>query len=266
MDYPFEHPDFQGRSLAVRTSGFFGAARLVVDGAEIVGTKGKFPLHDNQGNPRELKLKANFLDPIPKVDLDGTTIDLARSLTWYEYTWMGLPIVLVVAGGALGALFGILATYSSARIFRGDRAAGAKYAISGLISLGAVAGFFASAAAIQLVIAWNTDIATKEALDKIARASNKELPRMIDEQTELVKLEGLEGVLVYHYRLPEVHLGQISGETFVRRLGPVVSANTCGNSESRERFLENGVTLRHVYSDSQSVKIGEFDVTLSDCP
>jgi len=265
MDYLFEHPDFQGRSLAVRTSGFFAAARLVVDGAEVTGTKGKFSLYDNHGRPRELKLKPVFLDPIPKVDLDGTTIDLVHSLTWYEYTWMGLPIVLVISGGALGALFGILATFSSARIFRSGRGPGAKYALSGLISLGAVGGYLASATLIQLVIAWNTDISSEKALDEVARVSNKELPKMVDEQTELVKLEGLEGVLVYHYRLTKALPEPISGEILVQRLGPLISANTCADSETRKRFLENGVTIRHVYTDSQRGKIGELDVALSDC-
>ena len=266
MDYPFEHPDFEGRTLAVRTSGFFTAAVLVVDGAEVAGKKGKFSLHDNQGRPRELKLKTSFLDPIPKVVLGDTTIGLARSLTWYEYTWMGLPILLVFSGGALGALFGILASYSSSRIFRSDRGVGAKYMFSGMVSLGAVAGFLASATALKLLIAWNTDPASKKALTEIARASNRELPTMIDEQTELVKLEGLEGVLVYHYRLTEVVPGQISSETLVQRLSPMISANTCADPESREQFLENGVSIRHVYSDSQNGMIGEFDVSVSDCP
>lgn len=266
MDYPFEHPDFEGRALAVRTSGFFASAILIVDGAEVAGKKGKFSLHDNQGRPRELKLKASFLDPIPKVVLGDATIRLARSLTWYEYTWMGLPIVLVFSGGGLGALFGILASYSSSRIFRSDRKVGAKYMLSGIVSLGAVAGFFASVTAFQLLIAWNTDPASKKTLAEIARVSNKELPTMIDEQTELVKLEGLEGVLVYHYRLTEVVPGQLSSETLVQRLSPMISANTCADPESRERFLENGVAIRYVYSDSQNGMIGEFDVSVSDCP
>jgi len=266
MEYPFEHPDFEGRTLAVRTSGFFASTILIVDGAEVAGKKGKFSLHDNQGRLRELNLKASFLDPVPKVVLGDTTIGLARSLTWYEYTWMGLPIILVFSGGALGALFGILAGYSSSQIFRSDRGVGAKYALSGIVSLGAVAGFFASATAFQLLIAWNTDPASKTALTEIARVSNKELPIMIDDQTELVKLEGLEGVLVYHYRLTEVMPGQISSETLVQRLSPMISANTCADPESRERFLENGIDIRHVYSDSQNGMIGEFDVSASDCP
>jgi len=40
------------------------------------------------------------------VVFDGQTITLVSPLRWYEYAWMSLPLLLVFAGGALGALFG----------------------------------------------------------------------------------------------------------------------------------------------------------------
>lgn len=266
MDYPFEHPEFQSRRLALRTSGFFAAPRLVVDGAEVVGSKRKFSVHDDQGRPRELKLKAHFLDPIPKVVIDGTAIDLVRPLAWYEYTWMGLPILLVVSGGALGALFGMLAGYSSTRIFRSDRGPVAKYVVSGAISLGAVVGFLAIVTAIQLLIARNADPSSKRVLEEVARVSNQQLPKKIDDQTELASVEGLEGVLVYHYRLTKVLPGQISGEALMQRLGPTVSENACADPANRTRFLDHGVALRFVYSDSQGGTLAKIDVAGSDCP
>jgi hypothetical protein len=68
---------------------------------------------------------------------------------------------------------------------------------------------------------------------------------MMDDQTELVKLQGLEGVLVYHYRLTKIAPGQISRETLVERLRPTISANACAHDESRERFLDNDIALRY---------------------
>ena len=266
MDYPFEHPDFQGRGLVVRTTGLFGGTCLVLDGATVEGKRAKYPVRDNAGRSRVIKLKGNGLDPIPKVDIDGTIISLTRPLAWYEYTWMGLLIILVFSGGALGAIFGLLATYSSARIFRSDRGTGSKFSLSGLVSLGAVAGFFVSVTVLQLVISWNTDISSKAALEKIARVTNKDLPRMVDEQTELLKLDGLEGVLVYHYRLTKIPPGQISAGDLIERLRPAVATDTCAATETRERFLENGVTLRYVYNDSQNGEIGQFDIAAADCP
>ena len=266
MDYQVEHSDFQGRGLAVRTGGFFGGARLVLDGALVEGKRAKYTVRDNEGRPRVIKLKGNGLDPIPKLDVDGDIISLTRSLAWYEYAWMGMPIILVFSGGALGALFGLLATYSSARIFRSDRGTGSKFALSGLISLGAVACFIAGVTALQLATSWNTDISSKQALEEVARVTNKDLPQMVDEHTELVRLDGLEGILVYNYRLPRISPGQISGEDLIEQLRPTVTTNTCAATETRERFLENGVVLRYSYNDSVNGKIGQFDVVAADCP
>jgi hypothetical protein len=265
MDYLFRHPDFQGRSLVLRVSGFFGATKLVVDGAEVVGHRGKFTLHDNQGRSHKLRLKPRFLDPIPNVVLDDTVITLVPPPRWYEYAWMSLPILLVFYGGALGAILGLAAAYSSTRIFRGDRSAGAKYLLSGALSLGAVVVFLAGATALQLLILRNMDPSSKEALDAVARASNRELPMTIDDQTELVELEALEGVLVYRFRLTKILPGQISGETLVQQLRPVVAVSACGNGESRKRFLDNGVTLRYVYTDAHRGAIAQFDVSSEDC-
>ena len=99
-----------------------------------------------------LKVKNNFLDPIPKIEIDKEEIQLARPLTWYEYTWMGLPIILVLAGGGLGALIGILATYSSSRVFRSERSTFSKYLVTGIISVIAVIVFFVLAVIFEMLI------------------------------------------------------------------------------------------------------------------
>jgi hypothetical protein len=152
MDIPIEHQAFAGRGLALRTAGFFRGPRLLIDGAEEKGKRLKFSLRDNSGNHVEVRLKSNGLDPIPKVQIAGQTIELARPLAWYEYVWMGLPIVLVFSGGGLGALFGLLAIYSSARVFRGDRSTPAKFGLSGAISLGATLAFFACVLLLHLLL------------------------------------------------------------------------------------------------------------------
>jgi hypothetical protein len=65
---------------------------------------------------------------------------------------MGLPVLLAFHGGALGALIGFPALYSSARVFCSQRGATAKYALSGLISIAAVFVFFALALSIQTLL------------------------------------------------------------------------------------------------------------------
>lgn len=152
MDLPIEHEGFAGRGLAIRTAGFFRGPRLLIDGSEVRGRRLRFSVRDNTGRDHQIRLKSNGFDPIPKVQIEGQTIQLARPLAWHEYAWMGLPILLIFTGGGLGALFGLLAVYASARIFRSERGTGRKYGISALISAGAVVAFFACALLIQLLI------------------------------------------------------------------------------------------------------------------
>src|SRR5207244_3317221 len=118
MDLLIKHEAFAGRRLAVRTAGFFKGPRLIIDGGEVKGKRLRFSLTDNSGHEREIRLKTNGLDPIPRVQIGAQTIELARPLAWYEYLWMAIPIALVLVGGGLGALVGLVAGYSSARILR----------------------------------------------------------------------------------------------------------------------------------------------------
>lgn len=77
-------------------------------------------------------------------------IDLGRPLTGCEYAWLGLPIVLVTMGGALGGALGFGGAYSSARVFRSDRSGFTKYTLTGLISVSAAIMFLTVAVAVEL--------------------------------------------------------------------------------------------------------------------
>ena len=125
MDVPIRHDAFAGRGLALRTAGFFRGPCVI---------------------------KPSVFDPIPKVQIGDDTIVLARPLAWYEYVWMGVPILLVFAGGGLGAMFGLFGVYSSARIFRSTRGTAAKYLLSALISVAVAAAFFVAAVIVQALI------------------------------------------------------------------------------------------------------------------
>jgi len=265
MVLPFEHDDFQGRNLAISTAGFFKSVCLLENGVKVKGKRKKFTVNDNQGSPREINLKISFLDPIPKVEVDGRIIQLARSLTWYEYLWMGLPIMLIFVGGGLGALFGIGATYTSVRIFRSKRKITIKYLLSGAVSISAVAAYLVLAVAVQYFVDMNRDKSSQEYLVEVAEVTNKDLPVLVDDQTELVKLDGIEGILAYYYRLINVTPGELSEAYLIEQLRPVVINNNCTTPGARENFLENGVTLRHIYNDKYSSEIAQFDVKLSDC-
>ena len=152
MDIEISHSGFIGRGLILRQAGFFSGPKLFIDASEIKKQKGIYNLKDNAGNSVELKIKSNGIDPIPQLFINGEKLEIARPLFWYEYLWMGLPIVLVFAGGGLGALFGMIAIYSSARIFRSDRNLISKYVLSALISIGTGLVFFILAGIIHIAV------------------------------------------------------------------------------------------------------------------
>jgi hypothetical protein len=152
MDIPIKHQAFANRGLALRTAGVFNGPQLILDGRRVKGKRLRFSVRDNAGAQREIRLRSNYIDPVPRVQIGDQTLELARPLTWYEYVWMAIPIILVFGGGMLGAIFGIAAVYSNARIFRSDHATAAKYLLSALTSIGAILGYLASAVALRLLV------------------------------------------------------------------------------------------------------------------
>jgi hypothetical protein len=109
-------------------------------------------VRSDQGTNVTIELKHNFLDPVPRVRVGGETVELARALAWYEYLWIGIPILHVFAGGAIGAVVGLSAAYASARVFRADLNAIARYSFTGLISVAALVAFAVLATLAQLAI------------------------------------------------------------------------------------------------------------------
>ena len=141
MEIPIQAKGFEGRRLAVQTAGMFSSPKLLIDGTPAKQEKGRYVLRDNAGSQVQAKLIYNHIDPVPKVEIAGDVIQIARSLTWYEYGWGGWPILLLFHGGAIGGMCGALATWSNVRIFRGNRSPVAKYLITGAISILAVVGY-----------------------------------------------------------------------------------------------------------------------------
>jgi len=152
MDIPVALPGMEGQKLALRLAGTFSGAKLVLNDQEVGKQNGQFFLRSNIGSTLAVKFKARFLDPIPNLIVGGQTIELAPPLAWYQYVWMAIPIVLVFLGGLIGGLFGGLAAGISSRIFRSDRSEGMKYALTGLISLGAFLAYFVIAGTLMTAI------------------------------------------------------------------------------------------------------------------
>jgi len=148
--YALALPGFEGRRVFLKTAGIVSGPKVLVGDA--VAPRGKrrgtFSLRKNDGTLAEVRLKHRVLDPVPIVEFDGRQIEVVRPLRWYEYIWMALPILLL-HGGALGALFGIGAIHISSRIIRTERSAWVRYASTGLVAVWAVGAFLIAATLTQ---------------------------------------------------------------------------------------------------------------------
>ncbi|MBI4334258.1 MAG: hypothetical protein HY673_23625 [Chloroflexi bacterium] len=151
MDIPVRLDGFEGRSIVLRT-GFFSNPGLVVDGVIAKPEKGRYVLTNSKGEQVEVRVKTNWVDPVPKLDVAGRIVTLARPLKWYEWVWIGLPVLMVFAGGALGALLGLAATYCNVRVMRSAYPAWSKFIMTAAITGGAVGVFFVLFAALRLVL------------------------------------------------------------------------------------------------------------------
>src|SRR5688572_11440231 len=112
------HPQFRIQKLAVQTAGWFAGPTLLVNGAAAKKQKGRFTVRSDAGQDTTVELKYNFLDPIPKVRIAGDAVHIVPPLRWYEYAWIGAPILLIFLGGAIGGFVGALAAIASGHVFR----------------------------------------------------------------------------------------------------------------------------------------------------
>lgn len=151
--YALALPGLEGRRIFLRTAGIVSGPKVLIGDAVAPRGKGRrtFSLRKNDGTLGEVRLKYRALDPVPIVEYDGRPIDVVRSLRWYEYVWMALPILLL-HGGALGAVFGIGAIHISSRIIRSQRPALTRFSLTGLISVLAAGGYLIAAALVQRLL------------------------------------------------------------------------------------------------------------------
>ena len=151
MEIPIALPGMEGQRLALRINTFTGA-QLILNSQPVPRQKGLFSLRSNAGSAITVRFKGRFLDPIPNLIVSGQTIQIMPPLAWYQYAWMSIPMLLLLLGGAIGGLCGGLAAGISSRIFRSDRSQGMKYALTGLVSLGAFVGYFVVVGSIMTAI------------------------------------------------------------------------------------------------------------------
>ena len=153
MRLEVQHPKFRSQRLSVETaSSPFGGPKLLLNDMVVKREKRRYPVTDDSGAQILIQIKGNLIDPVPTLVIDEEKVKVAEPLQWYEYAWSGMPIILMFIGGALGGLVGGVASIANGRIFRSDRRSTEKYAMAGLITVTAVAIYYAAVIALRLLI------------------------------------------------------------------------------------------------------------------
>ncbi len=101
-------------------------------------------------------------------------------------------------------------------------------------------------------------------LDQIA-AEFGPFPIAIDEEVEMVAVDGRPAMLVYNYRLVDMEASEIDANALIQWTQPAVVLEVCGASETRDNLLHKGVTLRYIYHDKNLKPVASFDVTEATC-
>lgn len=135
MELQVIHPGFKFQRLSVRTADSATVAALLLNGTVILYTHSECTLIDDFGEVVTVQFSPELTGHLPILKLDGESIALIRSLTWDEYVWSGLPLLLVFVGSALGAVIGYFAALINIKIMRTGCSALVRYGLTSLTNL-----------------------------------------------------------------------------------------------------------------------------------
>lgn len=155
MRYEVKLDGFEGKKVEVEVKGI-GNPRLLIDNEPVaVEKKRKMKLIKNDGTEVIANWKHSFfsVDPIPKLVVDGKEFQVTEPLKWYVKVWCGLPLLLVLWGGALGALCGVIGISINSKIFRSSLNTILKFLISLVVSSLAVIIFIFIASFLHAALA-----------------------------------------------------------------------------------------------------------------
>lgn len=154
MSYPLNIEGFEGQNLEIQTS-FWTGPKLLVNGQPAPKGKkwGQLTLTRNNGQEVTVAWQQQMLGlDLPQLVVDGQVIKLVEPLLWYQKIWISLPVLLIFAGGFLGAFVGVIATYVNIKLFRAELSEALKYLVTGGVCVLAWIIYFAIAIPLMAVL------------------------------------------------------------------------------------------------------------------
>ncbi len=146
--FQIDYPNFKLNKLIVRGS-FYGKPKLFLNGKKVKPTnrnifsrKRKYKIKNDNGTVITAILIYRWMDAIPILEIDGIKIEIRKSLKWYEYIWIAIPLILMFIGGAIGGFIGAVGILTNSVLFRKFTSQFAKYLVTGVNSFIAFLFFF----------------------------------------------------------------------------------------------------------------------------
>ncbi len=133
---------------------------------------------------------------------------------------------------------------------------------------GVLVGIFSSFILMQLtegVAAYNDELKVMER-DQVVENSNKELPKMVDEETRLDMVSIDQGLNNYYFYMTGVNLltSEADIDFMDENYKEIIIPSACSNSTLQVLLAEN-YTINYVYKDKLGVPIRTYLVSSKDC-
>jgi hypothetical protein len=155
MQYQVQIEGFESQTIQVQAPGLFSGAKLLVNGqpAPKGPKRNQMALRRDDGAEVVAVWKPRMLGlDVPQIAVDGKSIQVVEPLPWYQWLWSALPVLLVFAGGAIGAFAGVLALFVNLKVFRSSMNGAVKYLATAAASFTAVLVYFVLAVLISAML------------------------------------------------------------------------------------------------------------------
>ena len=148
--YPVNIPGCENKKVEVQVAGFITPIKIFVNDEQARPGKrrNELILKGKNGKPVSVYIQSAFFDTVPRLRVDGKTINVAPPLKWHQYLWSGVPLILVLYGGMLGAILGLIGFIFNIRLSRSGLSPLLRFAAIGGITILAWAVYFVLAAFI----------------------------------------------------------------------------------------------------------------------
>lgn len=155
VEAAIDAPEFKGQDLRVKFS-FWKGPQLYLDGKLQKPTRRKlfsytrlYQVNNAEQEEVEVSISSKILDPNPVVKIHERFYPIEYNLRWYEYLWLGFPLLLFLVGGLIGIVLGSVTVLVNSRYFQSRRKTAEKYSLTGLIMVVCFLSYYQTAKVIN---------------------------------------------------------------------------------------------------------------------